>query len=119
MTQEIRETTKNINVEADNILESKDLELDKDSARNIKGETSKFTTMTNDILDVSTIDSSNIKIYNTKYNIKNIIKYLVITYQDICLNKGIEFRFNIGRSDEIHEPHYRSNTITIDIKTES
>ena len=95
MTQEIRETTKNINIEADNILESKDLELDKDSARNIKGETSKFTTMTNDILDVSTIDSSNIKIYNTKYNIKNIIKYLVITYQDICLNKGIEFRSNI------------------------
>ena len=95
MTQEIRKTTKNINVEADNILESKDLELDKDSARNIKGETSKFTTMTNDILDVSTIDSSNIKIYNTKYNIKNIIKYLVITYQDICLNKGIEFRSNI------------------------
>ena len=95
MTQEIRKTTKNINVEADNILESKDLELDKDSARNIKGETSKFTTMTNDILDVSTIDSSNIKIYNNKYNIKNIIKYLVITYQDICLNKGIEFRSNI------------------------
>ena len=95
MTQEIRKTTKNINVEADNILESKDLELDKDSARNIKGETSKFTTMTNDILDVSSIDSSNIKIYNTKYNIKNIIKYLVITYQDICLNKGIEFRSNI------------------------
>ena len=95
MTQEIRETTKNINVEADNILESKDLELDKDSARNIKGETSKFTTMTNDILDVSSIDSSNIKIYNTKYNIKNIIKYLVITYQDIYLNKGIEFRSNI------------------------
>ena len=30
MTQEIRKTTKNINVEADNILESKDLELDKD-----------------------------------------------------------------------------------------
>ena len=95
MTQEIRETTKNINVEADNILESKDLELDKDSARNIKGETSKFTTMTNDILDVSTIDSSNIKIYNTKYNIKTILKEVVSNYKTISMNKGIEFRSNI------------------------
>ena len=95
MTQEIRETTKNINVEADNILESKDLELDKDSARNIKGETSKFTTMTNDILDVSTIDSSNIKIYNTKYNIKTILKEVVSNYKTISMNKGIEFRTNI------------------------
>ena len=95
MTQEIRETTKNINVEADNILESKDLELDKDSARNIKGETSKFTTMTNDILDVSTIDSSNIKIYNTKYNIKTILKEVVSNYKTISMNKDIEFRTNI------------------------
>ena len=95
MTQEIRETTKNINVEADNILESKDLELDKDSARNIKGETSKFTTMTNDILDISTIDSSNIKIYNTKYNIKTILKEVVSNYKTISMNKGIEFRSNI------------------------
>ena len=95
MTQEIRKTTKNINVEADNILESKDLELDKDSARNIKGETSKFTTMTNDILDVSTIDSSNIKIYNTKYNIKTILKEVVSNYKTISMNKGIEFRSNI------------------------
>ena len=95
MTQEIRETTKNINIEADNILESKDLELDKDSARNIKGETSKFTTMTNDILDVSTIDSSNIKIYNTKYNIKTILKEVVSNYKTISMNKGIEFRSNI------------------------
>ena len=95
MTQEIRKTTKNINVEADNILESKDLELDKDSARNIKGETSKFTTMTNDILDISTIDSSNIKIYNTKYNIKTILKEVVSNYKTISMNKGIEFRSNI------------------------
>ena len=95
MTQEIRKTTKNINIEADNILESKDLELDKDSARNIKGETSKFTTMTNDILDVSTIDSSNIKIYNTKYNIKTILKEVVSNYKTISMNKGIEFRTNI------------------------
>ena len=95
MTQEIRETTKNINIEADNILESKDLKLDKDSARNIKGETSKFTTMTNDILDVSTIDSSNIKIYNTKYNIKTILKEVVSNYKTISMNKGIEFRSNI------------------------
>ena len=51
--------------------------------------------MTNDILDVGSIDESNIKVYNTKYNIKNVLKQLVTIYSDICKNKMLEFRTNI------------------------
>ena len=61
MTQEIRATTKNIDAEADIIIDSDNIARDKESARNIKGETSKFRMMTNDILDVSAIDSSKVK----------------------------------------------------------
>ena len=95
MTQEIRETTKNINSEADIILDSDSLEQDKDSARNIKGETSKFMNMTNDILDVSTIDSTSIKVYNNKYNIKNILKEVIGIYTPKVNKKELEFRTNI------------------------
>lgn len=95
MTQEIRDTTNKINYEADMILESESLDMDKDSARNIKGETAKFMAMTNDILDVSKIDAANIKIYNSKYNIKNILKEIVSIYSDVCKDKGIIFRTNV------------------------
>ena len=95
MTQEIRETTNKINYEADIILDSESLEEDKNSARNIKGETAKFIAMTNDILDVSKIDSANIKVYNNKYNIKTILREVISKYDEICKEKGILFRTNI------------------------
>ena len=95
MTQEIRETTNRINYDADMILDSESLEEDKDIARSIKGETAKFMTMTNDILDVSKIDAANIKVYNSKYSIKTILKEVVSKYTDICEKKGIVFRTNI------------------------
>ena len=95
MTQEIRNTTKNIDTEANTILDSDSLDIDKDSARNIKGETSKFRTMTNDILDVSAIDASNIKIYNSKYDLKLLLRTLISSYNDVCKNKAVNFRTNI------------------------
>lgn len=95
MTQELRETTNMINDNVDLILDSDSLEEIQDCARNIKGETAKFMVMTNDILDVSKIDSTNIKIYNSKYNIKTILKEIVGVYSYICKKKDISFRTNI------------------------
>ena len=95
MTQEIRATTKNIDAEADIIIDSDDIDTDKESARNIKGETSKFRMMTNDILDVSAIDSSKVKIYNTSYSLKMLLRTIISSYNEICKNKNIEFRTNI------------------------
>ncbi len=107
MTQEIRATTKNIDNEADIIIDSDDIDTDKESARNIKGETSKFRMMTNDILDVSAIDSSNIKIYNSSYNLKMLLRTIISSYTDICHNKNLEFRTNIDHS--IPESLYGDN----------
>ena len=95
MTQEIRNTTNEIDNNANMILESVSLDEDKDCAREIKAITSKFNSMTNEIFDVSKLDSSNIKVYNSKYNIKNILKELVTIYNKECKNKNIEFRVNI------------------------
>ena len=100
ITNEIRGITKDINYEADNILNETDnkkvdLNIVNDSAREIKGSTAKFTTMTNEILDISQVDASNIKIYNEKYSIKLILKELITKYKEMCKRSGIEFRTSI------------------------
>lgn len=95
ITQEIRQTTKNIDNDADMIIESDSLDENKNNARNIKGETSKFRMMTNDIFDISAVEASNIKIYNSKYNIKTILKEVINVYNSNCKNKGIDFITNI------------------------
>ena len=100
MTNEIRGITKDIDYSADNILEEVDnkkvdvLNIG-NSAIEIKNNTAKFTTMTNEILDISQMDS-NIKIYNDKYNVKIIIKELVQIYKKKAEDKGISFRTNIA-----------------------
>ena len=101
MTNEIRGITKDINKEADNILDEADnkkvnIEVIEDSAREIKGSTAKFTTMTNEILDVSNMDGASIRVYDEKYNIKLILKSLINTYKKRCDDKNIVFRSNIN-----------------------
>ena len=101
MTNEIRSITKDIDDSADSIInaigsEKIDVEEIGYSARDIKTSTSKFTMMTNEILDISQVDSTNIKIYNDKYNIKLIIKELVQKYKRECENKNLDFRSNIA-----------------------
>ena len=101
MTNEIRNITKDIDYSADDILDEPsnkkvDVEVINDAAREIKGSTAKFTTMTNEILDINSIDSASIKIYNDKYNVKLIIKELVTVYSKKCNVKNIAFRPSIA-----------------------
>lgn len=95
MTQEIRNTTNDINANVDMILESNSLDENKECAREIKGITSKFNAMTNELLDVSKLDAANIKVYNSKYNIKNILKETVNSYNKVCKEKNLDLRVNI------------------------
>ena len=100
MTNDIRAITKDINNEANNaILELDSKKIDKDymseCLRGIKENTARFTTMTNEILDVSSIDSANIKVYDEKYNIKLLLRRLVTQYNDKCKEKNLTFRSNI------------------------
>lgn len=101
MTNEIRNITKDIDYSADDILDETsnkkvDVEVINDAAREIKGSTAKFTTMTNEILDVSNMDGASIRVYDEKYNIKLILKSLINTYKKRCDDKNIVFRSNIN-----------------------
>ena len=101
MTNDIRLITKDINVSTDDITNEMsnkniDREYVNDRLRSIKESTARFTTMTNEILDVSEIDTANIKIYDEKYNVKLLLKKMITLYSDKCKNKNITFRSNIA-----------------------
>lgn len=100
MTNDIRAITKDINNDANNaILELDSKKIDKDymseCLRGIKENTARFTTMTNEILDVSSIDNASIKVYDEKYNIKLLLRRLVTLYNDKCKEKNLTFRSDI------------------------
>ncbi len=101
MTNDIRLITKDINYNTDaaiNEISNKkvDKDLVNDYLRAIKENTARFTTMTNEILDVDSIDSASIKVYDDKYNIKLLLKKIVTLYSDECSKKGLTFRNDIA-----------------------
>ena len=101
MTNDIRLITKDINYNTDaaiNEMSNKKLDKDlvNDYLRAIKENIARFTTMTNEILDVDSIDSASIKVYDDKYNIKLLLKKIVTLYSDECSKKGLTFRSDIA-----------------------
>ena len=96
MTQEIREITKKVNNEIDYILNSDSITDNKEAAKKIKEYTNNFKIVTNDILDVDI--TNDIKIYNNKYNIKNLFKEIINIYSNKIENKGLSFNINIEYS---------------------
>ena len=87
VTKEIKTVTNNINSHTDTILEETsnkniNVVVVNDNAMEIKSDIAQFNTMTNELLDISSIDAANIKVYNTKYNIKLILKQIITTYKD-------------------------------------
>ena len=101
MTNDIRLITKDINYNTDaaiNEMSNKKLDKDlvNDYLRAIKENTARFTTMTNEILDVDSFDSASIKVYDDKYNIKLLLKKIVTLYSDECSKKGLTFRSDIA-----------------------
>ncbi len=74
------------------IIKKIDVEVIDNSAREIKGSTARFTTMTNEILDVSNMDGASIRVYDEKYNIRLILDSLISIYKKKkCNSKNISF----------------------------
>lgn len=101
MTNEIRHATKEVDNIANEILyetENKKVNIEniKDYARELKNSAARFTSMTNEILDISQIDGANIRVYNDKYNVKLIIKKFVQIYKNKCTEKNLDFRTSIA-----------------------
>lgn len=101
MTNDIKLINGDINSNVDKAISCLSAKkIDKDylgeCLRNILNDTAKFSTMTNEVFDVSSLDSANIKIYNDKYNIKLLLKKIITLYSGKCSDKGISFRSDIA-----------------------
>lgn len=92
IVQNLREEITNIkdinnNITKNNIEETKE---------NIKEETNKMSVIINDAFDLSNSDTD-IKVYNTKYNVRLLIKEIEARYKSVITN-DIEFIVNVSKS---------------------
>ena len=98
MSQEIKLPVNEVSEIHKDILFEDDVNVIKEKVRLAEESTKKISDVINDVLDVSTIDSHNMKIVNNKYNIKLILKELVNIAKNNIGEKGIDFRINIDKN---------------------
>jgi len=98
MTQDIRMPITNINRCINNIYSLSNAEDIKEQVREIDSHNKELYNIVNSVLDISKVDTKDIKVIDNKYNIKNLLKE-VITSNKIKVNdKKLEFIFNIDKS---------------------
>ena len=101
MTQDIKKPIKDIIDISNDLLENDDTLLMKDGSKIINSKARELDYLVNDALDVSSMNTNTIKIYDTRYNAFNLFKE--IKYQvEGKLNNNIKFEFSISN----HLPLY-------------
>lgn len=98
MTQDIRMPITNINKCIENIYNLDNDEEIKEYIRKIDIHNKELYNIVNGVLDISKVDTKDIKIIDNKYNIKNLLKEVITINKTKASDKKIDFRFNIDRS---------------------
>lgn len=96
LSQEIKQPIKNIEKLSNDIITVKDKEKIVDIAMDIKNNSKQLSLMTNNILDVSTMDIRNIKIDNQMYKPKVVFDGINSKIKSELENKNIDFRYKIS-----------------------
>lgn len=97
ITDEVNLVLNEINNRVDNIIEinqNKDVDLELKSIKNIVNSSILRVKST---IDVSNIDSKELKLINTKYNISNLINEIALRTKS-KVKEGVDFRLNIASS---------------------
>ena len=98
MTQDIRMPITNINKCINKIYTIEDKEEIKEQVRQIDSHASELYNIVNSVLDISSVETKDIKVIDNKYNIKNLLKEVITSNKTKIENKKLEFRFNIDKS---------------------
>ena len=72
-------------------IEIKNPEELKEKIKEINNLTQNLSLLVNNVLDISTLEITNIKVYNTKYNIKNVFSGIVLIITVIMIIDWINF----------------------------
>ena len=81
ITQDIREPLKEITRASNWLNENTRNKNVIDATYYINKNASNITDLVNNVIDISTLELTNIKVYNTRYNINNIYKFIEKTYK--------------------------------------
>ena len=94
-----------------------DVESTKDSLRKISLASNHLLTLINDILDISKVESGNLKLSPVSFSIVETVENLVNISQPIIKEKNIEFSFHINHIEKeyLYTDQLRLNQIYINI----
>lgn len=97
ISQEVRKPIDDI-IRVSNIsLNEKEMDKKNQAIKYIDYSAKNLKSIVNDVLDISKIDSYNIKMINSTYSIYNIYKEITSKYDSI-INGNIDFRYSISKS---------------------
>lgn len=82
---------------SDNSIDINDKELLKENIKEISNKTHNLSILVNNIMDISSLSNSNIKIVNEKYSLNNLLKKIKIL-EEKKINNKVDFRFNISEN---------------------
>lgn len=94
MTQEVKKPINNMKNILENLKEFDDVASLKQGIKLLEANSKQLDFVVNDVLDITTLDSKNIKIMNNRYNVYNLFKDIEKRMQEYASNE-VEFRFNI------------------------
>lgn len=97
MSQEIKKPIDDI-IRVNNIIdETNDLETIKKCSKYIDYNSNELKSIVNNVLDVSKMDTYNIKMINSTYNVHNLFIEIFSKYDNI-ISKTIDYRYNISKN---------------------
>lgn len=98
MSQNIREPLKNIENLSEEILDTDDLETINENIQKIKYSTQRLQYIVTSSLDISTMEAKNLKVINSKYDLRKIVEQINIKVKGLLKDKNIEYRFKISET---------------------
>lgn len=97
MTQEVKKPINNIKSIIDTLKNSDNKNELKQGIKLLDANSRQLDFVVNDVLDITTLDTKNIKILNNRYNVYNLFKDIEKRMADYASN-DVEFRFNINEN---------------------
>ena len=97
MTQEIKKTVKDIISASEELQDCKDMSEIKEGIKYINNNSVELDYLINDALDVSSMTTKKLKIFDSRYNPVNIFKEIKYRYEK-QVNDGVKFNFSISNT---------------------
>lgn len=97
MTQEVKKPLNNMKSILEGLKTSDNISDLQYGIKLLESNSKQMDFIVNDVLDITTLDSRNIKIMNNRYNVYNVFKDIEKRMQEYA-NDSVEFRFNIDEN---------------------